>query len=117
MLQSWGDRDAARVHTAGVNAAYLSPSGSRAVTISGDHTARVWDIATAECRCVLRGMKQFMVCCLFCVTSRMHLHVSASSCVCFLGFPFLLLNPFCLAASHRLMTLHSLATVQAETVQ
>ena len=55
MLQSWGDRDAARVHSAGVNAAYLSPSGSRAVTVSGDHTARVWDIATAECRCVLRG--------------------------------------------------------------
>ncbi|KAL3139891.1 hypothetical protein ABBQ38_004185 [Trebouxia sp. C0009 RCD-2024] len=55
MLQSWGDRDAARVHSAGVNAAYLSPTGSRAVTVSGDHTARVWDIATAECRCVLRG--------------------------------------------------------------
>ena len=56
MLQSWGDRDAARVHSAGVNAAYLTPSGSRAVTVSGDHTARVWDIATAECRYVLRGM-------------------------------------------------------------
>lgn len=55
MLQSWGDRDAARVHSAGVNAAYMSPSGSRAVTVSGDHTARVWDIATAECSCVLRG--------------------------------------------------------------
>ena len=58
MLQSWGDRDAARVHSAGVNAAYLSPTGSRAVTVSGDHTARVWDIATAECRCVLRGTTQ-----------------------------------------------------------
>ena len=56
MLQSWGDRDAARVHSAGINAAYLTPSGSRAVTISGDHTARVWDIATAECRCVLQGV-------------------------------------------------------------
>lgn len=56
MLQSWGDRDAARVHSAGVNAAYLTPSGSRAVTVSGDHTARVWDIATAECKFVLRGM-------------------------------------------------------------
>lgn len=56
MLQSWGDRDAARVHSAGVNAAYLTPSGSRAVTVSGDHTARVWDVATAECKFVLRGM-------------------------------------------------------------
>ena len=56
MLQCWGDRDAARAHSAGVNAAYMSPSGSRAVTVSGDHTARVWDIATAECRCVLRGI-------------------------------------------------------------
>ncbi|DBB08019.1 TPA: hypothetical protein ACH3X3_009392 [Trebouxia sp. C0006] len=55
MLQSWGDRDAARVHSAGVNAAYLTPSGSRAVTVSGDHTARVWDVATAECKFVLRG--------------------------------------------------------------
>jgi WD40 repeat protein len=56
MLQSWGDRDAARVHSAGVNAAYLTPTGSRAVTVSGDHTARVWDVATAECKFVLRGM-------------------------------------------------------------
>lgn len=55
MLQSWGDRDAARVHSGGVNAAYMTPSGSRAVTVSGDHTARVWDVATAECRCVLTG--------------------------------------------------------------
>lgn len=56
MLQSWGDRDAARVHSAGVNAAYLTPSGSRAVTVSGDHTARVWDVSTAECKFVLTGM-------------------------------------------------------------
>lgn len=55
MLQSWGDRDAARVHSAGVNAAYLTPSGSRAVTVSGDHTARVWDVSTAECKFVLTG--------------------------------------------------------------
>ena len=55
MLQSWGDRDAARVHSGGVNAVYMTPSGSRAVTVSGDHTARVWDVATGECRCVLRG--------------------------------------------------------------
>lgn len=63
MLQSWGDRDAARVHSAGVNAAYLSPTGSRAVTVSGDHTARVWDIATAECRCVLRGTVLLLLMC------------------------------------------------------
>lgn len=56
MLQSWGDRDAARVHSGGVNAAYLTPDGTWAVTVSKDHTARVWNVATAECRCVLRGM-------------------------------------------------------------
>lgn len=75
MLQSWGDRDAARVHSAGVNAAYLSPSGSRAVTVSGDHTARVWDIATAECRCVLRGKKQPALCCSQCLSVAGHLTV------------------------------------------
>ena len=58
VLQSWGDRDAARVHSGGVNAVYLTPSGATAVTVSGDHTARVWDIATAECTYVLRGEPQ-----------------------------------------------------------
>ena len=56
LLQSWGDRDAARVHSGGVNAAYLTPDGSWAVTVSKDHTARVWDVRTAECRSVLRGL-------------------------------------------------------------
>ena len=73
MLQSWGDRDAARVHSAGVNAAYLTPSGSRAVTVSGDHTARVWDIATAECRCVLRGNQQPAPCYSQCISMTGHL--------------------------------------------
>lgn len=60
MLQSWGDRDAARVHSGGVNAAYLTPDGTSAVTVSKDHTARVWNVTTAECRCVLRGETQSM---------------------------------------------------------
>ena len=71
MLQSWGDRDAARVHSAGINAAYLTPSGSRAVTVSGDHTARVWDIATAECRCVLQGVLNTLSTFL-CITTQTH---------------------------------------------
>lgn len=58
IIQTWGDRDAARVHSGGVNAAYLTPDGSRAVTVSKDHTARVWDTATAECTCVLEGRPQ-----------------------------------------------------------
>ena len=61
MLQSWGDRDAARVHSGGVNAAYLTPDGASAVTVSKDHTARVWNVTTAECRCVLRGELQTSV--------------------------------------------------------
>ena len=89
MLQSWGDRDAARVHTAGVNAAYLSPSGSRAVTISGDHTARVWDIATAECRCVLRGVNQLMLCCSFLR------HLAYTSITCASGHLFVSAQTFC----------------------
>ena len=55
MLQKWGDRDAARVHSGGVNAAYLTPDGKTAVTVSKDHTARVWDVATAECIHVMQG--------------------------------------------------------------
>lgn len=55
MLQKWGDRDSTRVHSGGVNAAYLTPDGSTAVTVSKDHTARVWDIASGECTHVMQG--------------------------------------------------------------
>ena len=55
VLQKWGDRDAARVHSGGVNAAYLTPDGRQAVTVSKDHTARIWDVATANCTAILEG--------------------------------------------------------------
>eukprot|EP00891_Asterochloris_glomerata_P002441 jgi/Astpho2/2441/Aster-05689 len=55
VLQKWGDRDAVRVHSGGVNAAYLTPDGRQAVTVSKDHTARIWDVATANCTAILEG--------------------------------------------------------------
>ena len=60
VLQKWGDRDAARVHSGGVNAAYLTPDGRQAVTVSKDHTARIWDVATANCTAILDGRDTYL---------------------------------------------------------
>jgi WD40 repeat protein len=67
-LMQRGDRDAQRVHSGGVNAVYLTGDGSRAVSVSKDATARVWDTTTGQCTLVLQ------VCAL-----------SASDCCCFVG--------------------------------
>src|SRR5207248_2471555 len=44
-----------RGHTNGVNSAVFSADGSRIVTASADHTARVWDAASGRSLAVLRG--------------------------------------------------------------
>ena len=53
-LMQRGDRDAQRVHSGGVNAAYLTADGSRAVSVSKDYTARVWDTSNGACLMVLK---------------------------------------------------------------
>lgn len=53
-LMQRGDRDAQRVHSGGVNAVYLTADGSRAVSVSKDATARVWDTSTGQCTLVLQ---------------------------------------------------------------
>ncbi|KAK9810336.1 hypothetical protein WJX72_008917 [[Myrmecia] bisecta] len=55
MLQKWGDRDAARVHSGGVNAVYMSHNNMHAVTVSKDCTARIWNLETGDCERVLEG--------------------------------------------------------------
>ena len=55
MLQKRGERDATRVHSGGVNAALVTADGSRAVTLSKDCTARVWDLRSGACTDVLVG--------------------------------------------------------------
>jgi WD40 repeat protein len=55
VLQKRGERDAARVHSGGVNAALVTADGARAVTLSKDCTARVWDLRTGACTDVLVG--------------------------------------------------------------
>jgi WD40 repeat protein len=53
-LMQRGDRDAQRVHSGGVNAVYLTGDGSRAVSVSKDATARVWDTTSGQCTLVLQ---------------------------------------------------------------
>ena len=55
VLQKRGERDATRVHSGGVNAALVTADGARAVTLSKDCTARVWDLHTGACTDVLVG--------------------------------------------------------------
>ena len=55
VLQRWGQRDAALGHTGGVNAAYVTRDGSRALTVSKDTTARIWDMASGASLHVLEG--------------------------------------------------------------
>jgi WD40 repeat protein len=50
-----GERDGTRVHSGGVNEVYLSRDGQRAVSVSKDCTARVWDVAAGETCLVLAG--------------------------------------------------------------
>eukprot|EP00879_Flechtneria_rotunda_P032809 GHRR01036172.1.p1 GENE.GHRR01036172.1~~GHRR01036172.1.p1 ORF type:complete len:108 (-),score=23.83 GHRR01036172.1:55-378(-) len=52
-LMKRGDRDAQRVHSGGVNAVYLTADGSKAVSVSKDHSARVWDAVNGRCLRVL----------------------------------------------------------------
>ncbi|MGZ4891121.1 MAG: WD40 repeat domain-containing protein [Halobacteriota archaeon] len=42
-------------HTGYIGAVALSADGIRAVSASGDHTVRVWDVSSGECLKVLRG--------------------------------------------------------------
>jgi WD40 repeat protein len=44
-----------RGHDDSVNSAAFSPDGSRIVTASDDHTARIWNVATAKEIAILRG--------------------------------------------------------------
>lgn len=53
-LMQRGDRDAQRVHSGGVNAVYLTADGRRAVSVSKDATARVWDTSNSMCTLVLQ---------------------------------------------------------------
>lgn len=53
-LMQRGERDAQRVHSAGVNAVYLNADGSRAISVSKDCTARLWDASTGGCLMVLQ---------------------------------------------------------------
>jgi WD40 repeat protein len=41
-------------HSGRVNAVRISPAGDRAVTVSDDQTARVWDLCSGECLHVLQ---------------------------------------------------------------
>eukprot|EP00803_Ostreobium_quekettii_P003137 evm.model.scf_1157.1 EVM.evm.TU.scf_1157.1 scf_1157:13492-23046(+) len=54
-LMKRAERDGIRVHAGGVNAVYLMKAGTKALTISKDSTARVWDLETAQCTQVLSG--------------------------------------------------------------
>lgn len=62
-----GERDGVRVHSGGVNGVYMCCNGRRAVTISKDTTARLWEIETGECILVLKGDEQFHL--ILCVKS------------------------------------------------
>jgi WD40 repeat protein len=53
-LMQRGERDAQRVHSAGVNAVYLNADGSCAISVSKDCTARIWDASTGGCLMVLQ---------------------------------------------------------------
>jgi WD40 repeat protein len=53
-LMQRGDRDSQRVHSGGVNAVYLTADGGRAVSVSKDATARVWDTTSGQCTLVLQ---------------------------------------------------------------
>lgn len=61
-LMQRGDRDAQRVHSGGVNAVYLTADGSRAVSVSKDCTARVWDTTTGACLMVLQVSNGGLLC-------------------------------------------------------
>ena len=41
-------------HTSCVNNVAISPDGATLVSSSGDKTVRVWDVASGECRAVLK---------------------------------------------------------------
>lgn len=61
-LMQKGERDARRVHSGGVNAVYLTADGSRAVSVSKDCTARIWDVVTGGCELVLQvGLRCFLM--------------------------------------------------------
>jgi hypothetical protein len=57
VLQKRGERDAARVHSGGVNMALVSADGARCATLSKDCTVRVWDLRTGACLQVLVGAR------------------------------------------------------------
>ncbi|KAK9851118.1 hypothetical protein WJX84_002866 [Apatococcus fuscideae] len=80
-LQRKGDRDSSRVHSGGVNAASISPSGSHAVSVSKDQTARIWDLSTGACVHVLGGHASSVVWAEFDPTSKQILTLDGSTTV------------------------------------
>jgi len=51
----WGERTVLRGHTGPVSAFAFSPDGTRVLTGSDDHTARLWDAATGKTLATLAG--------------------------------------------------------------
>ena len=51
----WGERTVLRGHTGPVSAFAFSPDGTRVLTGSDDHTARLWDAATGKSVATLTG--------------------------------------------------------------
>jgi len=54
-VSGWGERTVLGGHTGGVTALAFSPDGTRVLTGSYDHTARLWDAATGEAVATLAG--------------------------------------------------------------
>ncbi|KAK9868703.1 hypothetical protein WJX84_004909 [Apatococcus fuscideae] len=53
VLQRKGDREHSRAHSAGINAASISPTERHAVSVGKDGTARIWDLSTGTCLHIL----------------------------------------------------------------
>jgi eukaryotic-like serine/threonine-protein kinase len=51
----WGERTVLAGHTDSVSAVALSPDGTRILTGSDDHTARLWDATTGKAVVTLTG--------------------------------------------------------------
>jgi WD40 repeat protein len=76
------ERDSSRTHSGGVNAVYFTRDGSRALTVSKDCTARLWDVTSGETTLVLSGHSDGVIAAAFSPDEELIATASYDSTVC-----------------------------------